>query len=69
MNFDINSVKPGAVYASRYNDREWRWDGETLWTRGKFDAIWHESGWPQPSMTRRDIAYYLTTGEMYEVTE
>lgn len=69
MNFKASDVKPGAVYGSRFNDRLWRWDGETMWTKGEFDVIWHECGWPHPTMSRIDIAYYLSIGYMHEVVD
>lgn len=69
MNFKASDVKPGAVYGSRFNGRLWRWDGETMWTKGEFDVIWHECGWPHPTMERRDIAYYLSIGYMHELVD
>lgn len=41
---NASDVKPGVVYRSKYTDRLWRWDGETVWTKGAGDVIWHESG-------------------------
>lgn len=67
MNFKASDVKHGAVYGSRLNNRLWRWDGETMWTKGEGDVIWHECGWPHPTMSRLDIAYYLSVGDMHEV--
>lgn len=64
---NASDVKPGVVYRAKYTDRLWRWDGATMWTKGAGDVIWHESGWPHPTMTRKDIAYYLTVGEFEEV--
>lgn len=69
MNFKASDVKPGAVYGSRFNDRLWRLDGETMLTKGEFDVIWHECGRPHPTMERRDIAYYLSIGYMHEVVD
>lgn len=69
LNISASDVKPGVVYRAKYTDRLWRWDGETMWTRGAYDEIWHEAGWPHPVMTRKDIAYYLAVGEFEEVTE
>lgn len=69
MNFKASDVKPGVVYGSRLNNRLWRWDGETMWTKGEGDVIWHECGWPYPTMSRMDIAYYLSVDDMHEVED
>lgn len=66
MSFTANDIRPGVVYRAKYSDRLWRWDGETMRTKGAQDVIWHESGWPHPTMTRKDIAYYLNKGEFEE---
>lgn len=40
-----------------------------MWTKGEGDVIWHECGWPHPTMSRLDIAYYLSVGDMHEVED
>lgn len=69
MKYSAQDVKRNVVYRSKATDRLWRWDGETMWTRGKYDVIWHQCGWPHPEMRPIDIAYYLFKGEFEEVTE
>ena len=69
MKYSADDVKVGAVYRSKATDRLWRWDGETMWTKGRLDVIWHEAGWPHPSMRRIDIAYYLFNGDFEELRD
>ena len=61
-------MKPNVIYASKNNDRQWMLVDGYMKTRLPGD-IWRAAGWPQPSMTMSDIAYYVETGEMYEVSE
>ena len=51
---------------SRYSGREFKWDGEQVWTRLPGD-IWRlADGWPQPQMSKRDLEYYVNKGEFIE---
>lgn len=61
-------MKSNVIYGSKMNDRQWMLVDGHMKTRLPGD-IWRDAGWPQPSMTMSDIAYYLETGEMHEVTE
>lgn len=60
------SLKVNTCYMSRYSGREFKWDGEQVWTRLPGD-IWRlADGWPQPSMSKNDLEYYVNKGEFYE---
>ena len=60
-------MKANVIYGSRNNDRQWMLVDGCMKTRLPGD-IWRDSVWPQPQMRMSDIAYYLETGEMHEVT-